>query len=86
MVYPQLGNFWFNGEGRTGPGLSSVHLLFCEEVGDHYGGVMRGSGNEQFFGKLSGEYMVQSHKSQKVLLFPKSSIHKSSSGRSSTYG
>ena len=49
-------------------GLSSVRLLFCEEVGTFCGGVIRGSGSERFCGRLSVECNVRSHKSQKVVL------------------
>jgi hypothetical protein len=58
-----LGHFWFNGGG-----LSSVRLFYCVEVDDYCGGVINGSGNERFCGRLKKDYAVQSHRAQKVLL------------------
>ena len=62
-----LGHLWFNG-GGGGIGLSSVRLLLCEEVSKYCGGVIRGSGNDMFCGRLKQDCGVQSHKTQKVLL------------------
>jgi hypothetical protein len=54
--------------GGGGIGLSSVRLLYCIEVEDYCGGVIKGSGNERFCGRLSNACLVQSHKTQKVVL------------------
>jgi hypothetical protein len=42
--------------------------MFCVEVDDYCGGVIKGSGNERFCGRLSNACNVQSHKTQKVVL------------------
>jgi hypothetical protein len=49
-------------------GLLSVHLLFCEEVEDYWDGVIKGSGNKQFYGRGNHACMVQLLKMQKVVL------------------
>ena len=43
-------------------------LLFCVNVLDYCGGVIKGSGNGRFCGKSRSDCLVQSHKTQKVIL------------------
>jgi hypothetical protein len=50
-------------------GLSSVSLLYCVEVNDFCGGVIKGSRNKRFCGRLRNDRTVQSHKTQKVILY-----------------
>ena len=49
-------------------GLTSVCLLFCGDVLEYFGGVIKGSGNERLCGRLRSDCSVQSHKTQKVVL------------------
>lgn len=50
-------------------GLSSVRLLYFVEVDDFCGGFIKGSGNKRFCGRLRNDCTVQSHKTQKVILY-----------------